>query len=90
MKIVGVVGDMPKGCEGTDVVEVGRSRRELREPQGEGDIVHVEQGRTVARSKRKQPCRWSLTTSVEVRCMKKKNGTTWMRSGEIEDATIAE
>ena len=28
----------PKGCEGTDVVEVGRSRRELREPQGEGDI----------------------------------------------------
>ena len=39
------------GCEGTDVVEVGRSRRELREPQGEDDIVHVEQGRKVARSK---------------------------------------
>ena len=50
MKNVGVVGDLPKGCEGTDVVEVGRSRRELREPQGGGDIVHVEQGRTVARS----------------------------------------
>ena len=51
MENVGVVGDLPKGCEGANVVEVGRSRRELREPQGEGDIVHVEQGRTVARSK---------------------------------------
>ena len=27
---VGVVGDLPKGCDGIDVVEVGRSRRELR------------------------------------------------------------
>ena len=32
-----------------DDVEVGRSRRELPERQGGGDIVHVEQGRTVAR-----------------------------------------
>ena len=51
MENVGVVGDLPKGCDGTDVVEVGRSRRELREPPGEGDIVHVEQGRTVAGQK---------------------------------------
>ena len=50
MENVGVVGDLPKGCEGVDVVEVGRSRRELQEPQGEGDIVHVKQGRTVSRS----------------------------------------
>ena len=32
MENVGVVGDLDKGCEGADVVEVGRSRRELREP----------------------------------------------------------
>ena len=74
----------------TDVVEVGRSRRELREPQGEDDIAHVEQGLTVARSKGNSSADGSFTTSMEVRCMKKKNGTTWMRSGEFEDATIAE
>ena len=45
---------------------------------------------TVARSEGNSECRWSSTTSVEVRCTKKKNGTTWMRSEEIEDATIAE
>ena len=50
MENVGVVGDLPKGCEGADAVEIGRSRRELREPPGEGDIVHIEQGRPVARS----------------------------------------
>ena len=50
MENVGVGGNLSKGCEGADVVEVGRSRRELREPQGEGDIVHVEQGRAGARS----------------------------------------
>ena len=60
MDSVGVVGDLPTGCEQTDVVEVGRSRRELREPQGEGDIVHVEQGRTVAEVKRKQQYRGEL------------------------------
>ena len=43
MENVGVVGDLSNGCDGADVVEVGRNRRELREPQGEGDIVHVEQ-----------------------------------------------
>ena len=50
MENVGVAGDLSKGCEGADVVEAGRSRRELRKPQGEGDIVHVEQSRTVAGS----------------------------------------
>ena len=62
----------PKGCEGTDVVEVGRSRRELREPQGEGDIVHVESRPNSREVRRKQQCRWSSTKSVEVRCTKKK------------------
>ena len=34
----------PKRCEGADVDEIGRDRRELREPQGESDILHDEQG----------------------------------------------
>ena len=32
MENVGIAGDLPKGCEGADVVEVGRGRRELRKP----------------------------------------------------------
>ena len=50
MENVRVAGDLSKGCEGADFVEVGRSRRELREPQGEGDIIHVEQSRAGTRS----------------------------------------
>ena len=45
--------------DGADVVQVGRLRRELPERQGEGDIVHVEQGRTVARSEENgRACCW--------------------------------
>ena len=47
---VGVAGNLSKRCEGTDADEVVQERRELREPQGEGDVVHDEQSRTDARS----------------------------------------
>ena len=43
-----------------------------------------------SRVRRKQLCRWSSTTSVEVRCTMNMNGTMWMRSKEIEDVTIVE
>ena len=39
----------PKRREGTDADEIGRNRRELREPQVEGDTVHDEQSRVDAR-----------------------------------------
>ena len=49
-RMSGLLEICPKDVKETDFVEVGRSRRELREPQGEGDIVHVEQGRAGTRS----------------------------------------
>ena len=40
----------PKDVKEQMLLRLDEVRRELREPQGEGDIVHVEQGRTVAGS----------------------------------------
>ena len=41
---VGVAGNLSERCEGTDVDEIGRNRRELRELQSESDTLHDEQG----------------------------------------------
>ena len=58
-----------------------------KEPQGEGDIVHVEQGRTVAGSRRKQlwPMELDYVSGSEI--YDEEEWTMWMRSGEIEGAT---
>ena len=46
---VGLGGMMPGGSEGADD-EVGRDWRKLREPEGEGGVLHIQQGRTNTRT----------------------------------------
>ena len=49
MDTVGTVGNLPEGREGADDDEAGRDRRKLREPEGEGCVIHDQQDRASTR-----------------------------------------
>ena len=63
VKDIGSVGHQSEGREGAVDDDSGRDRRELREPQGEGGVVHDRQDRAKREEDRKRyRYRWRWTT----------------------------
>ena len=50
------VGNLLARREGADDAEAGRDRRELREPQGEGGVIHDQQDRAITRRTERYVC----------------------------------
>ena len=86
MEDVGVIGDLPTGREGADVAEVGENYENLKVNVISYTSNKAEQSR--GEKETAVPIELDYVSGSEM--YEEEEWTTWLRSGEIDDAIIAE